>query len=459
MIVGRTVTQPEKCQLWTSATNLGQRCALPAAALVMTVACSSAAPPGPGDSGSRTATTSVTASASPSPGGTTLSASGRGALVAVDARTGQQRWKTALPMATVSEPVLSGGLVVVAGTTDCNIPLLTVAAVQAETGQLVWQRAVPAQNPCPYSLILHITAGIVVAGGPLQPGAGLPTPCTTPLTGQAPGPPPVGLDLVTGVQRWQAPAVTGEVLAATTDTVIARGANLGCLVGLDSASGKLRWTVIPPTRLLFAATAADSAFMGGQGTGAGLAVSAFDPRTGRTGWQVTVPPAGDIFPIAVGDVLVTATTRTSQSFPTVAPGSPKPTPPPPTTVTTIAGLDPATGHQLWRTEEHDDQIWTSVGPGLVLITHLNGNKFIVEAREPRTGVRRWQSAALRGGPPPVTDGAVVLALPEGSAAAFTAADGRPLWTVPGAYAAATVTADTVYLAAAITPKNPPSGGG
>jgi hypothetical protein len=81
--------------------------------------------------------------------------------------------------------------------------------------------------------------------------------------------------------------------------------------------------------------------------------------------------------------------------------------------TAIISLDPATGGELWRGVAQDEMTWTSPGRGVLLITRLNGGQATVEARDPRTGARRWESAALD---PSVTPAAT---------------DGRPLWTDSG----------------------------
>lgn len=440
----------------TRAANLGWRRIGPLVLVGTTVtACSSAARPRAG-SESRTVTTSATATQAPTGRSTGFSTRGGGVLVAVDARTGRQQWRTELPMASVSEPVVSGALVIVAGTDDCAGSRLTVAAVRADNGQPAWQSAVAAQNICAFDVGVHVANGIVVAGGPLGGSADPPGSCTA--SGRAvAGPRAVALDLTTGKQRWQAPPATGEVLAATSATVITRGANPGCLVGLDAASGHARWTVAPPVSPIDASTDADSAFVLGQVAGGADSVSAVDPNTGRKRWQVALGRSDGSWPLAVGEVLVTATERTTLDFPPVIPGSPKATPPEPTSVTTINCLDPGTGHQLWSAAVPDGQISTSLGPGLVLVTHLSGNQSTVEARDSRTGVQRWQSPSLPSGVGARTDGTVVVALTFQSAAAFSAERGRPLWTVAGGYTGAAVTADTVYLAAQSTPKNQPQG--
>ena len=439
----------------TGAANLDWRRIGPLVLAGITVAaCSSTRPSRP--SGSRAATNSTTATRTPTPGRTAFSTRGGGVLVAVDARTGRQKWRTELPMATVSEPVLSGGLLVVTGTEDCAGSRLTVAAVRADTGQPAWQSEVTAQNICGFGVSVHVAGGNVVAGGPLGGNADFPGSCATSGTA-AVGPRAVGLNLSTGKQRWQAPPVAGEVLAATSDTVIVRGANQGCLVGLDAATGHERWTVAPPVTPLDASTVANSVFVLGQVKPNGDAVSSVDHNTGRKQWQVSLGQNDGIGPLVVGDVILASTYRSSQVFPTLTPGSPKPTPPDPTTVITIICLDPASGHQLWSSKEHDNQLWTSLGPGLVLITHVNTDRSTVEARDSRSGARRWQSASIRPGVGARTDGAVVVALTDRSAAAFTAAEGRSLWTFSGGYTGAVVTSDTIYLAAQTAPKNPPQG--
>jgi outer membrane protein assembly factor BamB len=81
-------------------------------------------------------------------------APGDGALVGVDARTGRQVWRTPVPMASVSAPVTGHGLVVVAGTRDCNDAHLSVVAVDAKTGRPAWQRSVGASSLSAVTLLL-----------------------------------------------------------------------------------------------------------------------------------------------------------------------------------------------------------------------------------------------------------------------------------------------------------------
>jgi outer membrane protein assembly factor BamB len=59
--------------------------------------------------------------------------------------------------------------------------------------------------------------------------------------------------------------------------------------------------------------------------------------------------------------------------------------------------------------------------------------------------------------PASTDGTVVVALSERHTDCFNAADGRPLWTVPGAHSATADSAQAVYLAVSTVAKNQPQG--
>jgi outer membrane protein assembly factor BamB len=306
-----------------------------------------------------------------------------------------------------------------------------VAAVHTTTGQLAWQRSVKMQDPCSYNAKPHLAGDVVVVGGPLGVPEELPSGCDQP---GVKGPAAVGLDLATGQQRWQAPGIAGEVLAASPDVVVARGANPGCLVGLDAASGHRRWAVTPPVSALFAAIGVGSLFLSGQAPDGSQAISSLDPKTGDRRWSVALPPSGGIGPLTAAEA-VTIWLDTA-----------------------VISLDPATGRELWRSVALDDMTWTSRGRGILLITRLNGGHATVEARDPRTGARRWQSAALDPSVrPATTDGIVVVAVAERHTDGFRATDGRPLWTESGAYSAAAVDANAAYLAAAATAKHQPKG--
>jgi hypothetical protein len=102
----------------------------------------------------------------------------------------------------------------------------------------------------------------------------------------------------------------------------------------------------------------------------------------------------------------------------------------------------------------------TIGPGIVLITRDNSaDRPTIESRDPRTGVRRWESGDIGLiGPPPVADGETIVTFSQRDARGFGTADGHQLWTVPGSYQAAAVTTDAVYLGQPKLPKNQPPQG-
>jgi len=369
-------------------------------------------------------------------------APGDGALVAVDARTGRQLWRTPVPMASVSAPVTGRGLVVVAGTRDCNDPHLSVVAVNAKTGQPTWQRSVAADNPCSFTPPLRLAEDVVVVGGPdPDVGGGVAKPgnaCDHPVAVNSAA---TGLDLATGSPRWQAPAAAGRILAASAGTVIADSASPGCLVGLNPATGQIRWTVAPPVIPFDLHTGGNIAV--GQGEdGPSLAAIGLDCGTGKTRWTTAVPEGDNAGPVEAGHAAAVAT---SEQGPNI----------------TLTALATATGRQLWHDSIQANQVWTTIGPGIVVITRFSHpvDHATIESRDPRTGVRRWQSGDIGGVGSPVTDGATIVTYSQRDARGFGTADGHQLWKVPGSYDAAAVTTDAAYLAQSKPPKNPPGGGG
>jgi outer membrane protein assembly factor BamB len=336
-------------------------------------------------------------------------------------------------------------LVVVAGTRDCNDPHLTVVAVDAKTGRPAWRRSVPADNPCLFSATLPapLLAGhVVVVGGP-NPGEGGAHPgnaCNHPVAARLRA---TGLDLATGRPRWQAPTAAGAVLAASGRIVIAAGTSPGCLVGLNPANGRIRWTVAPivlPTAPWDVGISGNTAVGEEEGLNVSseLRVIGLDCDTGKTRWKVALPGGEGSQGFVVGDVV-------AAKFGEAFPGQ-------------VAVMDTATGRRLWQYIDISD-FGPTIGPGIVLSWHKQARTIVVESRDPRTGVRRWASREIGSSIwTPVTDGATIVTYTERGVRGSAAADGHRLWTVPGLYLGAAVTADRVYLAQPKTPKNPPQGG-
>src|SRR5262245_1522126 len=302
-------------------------------------------------------------------------------------------------------------------------------------GQLAWQRTVAAEDPCSYGSALRLAGDVVVAGGP-YPGGGVARPCNACNHRVAARFPATGLDLATGSPRWHAPAAAGAVLAASAGIVIAAGTSPGCLVGLDPATGKIRWTVAPPV-IPFGLGIAGNLAVGDGPHGRSEVAIGLDWGTGKTRWTTALPSSGEgDYPLQVGDTAAVASFEHDPDY-------------------TFTGLATATGRRLWQDSVRAYQTWTTLGPGIVLITRFSDpaeDRATMEGRDPRTGVRRWQSGDIGGVGLPVTDGATIVAYSQGNAKGFDAGDGHQLWTVPGAYEAAAVTADAAYLAQPKPPK-------
>jgi outer membrane protein assembly factor BamB len=339
-------------------------------------------------------------------------------------------------MASVSAPVTGRGLVVVVGTRDCEDQHLSVVAVDAKTGQPAWQRSVAAEYPCSYGSELRLAGDVVVAGGPdpdvIRPG----NTCDNPVAARFPA---TGLDLATGRPRWHAPTTAGAVIAASAGIVIAAGTSPGCLVGLDPATGKIRWTVAPPV-MPFGLGIAGNIAAGNGPHGRSEVAIGLDAGTGKTRWKTALPSSGEgAYPLAVGDAAVVATFEQGSDV-------------------TFTGLATATGRRLWQDSVQAHQTWTTIGPRIVVITRFKDlDRATIEARDPRTGVRRWQSGDIGGIGLPVTDGATIVTYSPRNARGFDAADGHQLWTVPGSYQGAAATSDGAYLAQPKPPKNQPQG--
>jgi len=392
----------------------------------------------------------------PSAARTIGSKPGSGALLALDSNTGRQLWRAPLPMASVSKPVVSGGLVLVAGTDDCDIHRVTVAAVRAESGQLAWQSSVAVPEPCTFASLLSLAGGVVVVGGPTTV---MPDPRIASCDRTTPGPPAVALDVATGKQRWQAPVTTSVVLAATSTSVIMSGPTPDCVVGLDAKSGLARWTVKSKAQSVLAWSTSDTAYLERFVLNKGVLFGAIDPATGHTGWTVQMPATGRTFPPALGDAITIANSLDTTQYPTLTPGSPKPTPQDSTTVT-LTSLAPSSGHELWHDSSQQDQSDSVTAAGdTLLVTRLQGERFVLELRDARTGARRWQSPVSNGfaASDNVTDGTVVVAMWNQTVAGLSAADGRQLWAVHGTLGPAAIAGTSIYLAANGQVKHPPSG--
>src|SRR5216683_4570699 len=162
-----------------------------------------------------------------------------GFLLALDGRTGSMLWQSSVPMAAISQPVVSGGIVFVQGGYDCRSTASVLAAIDARTGNLVW-KAPTTGNRYGYSL----------CGAEFAPAVG------------------AGLALTNAPAQSQGPPFAGST----------------SVFGLDQRTGRTLWSVEGEEP----AAGAGVALVLVQAPTGGFNVRAIDPMTGRRQWDATV---------------------------------------------------------------------------------------------------------------------------------------------------------------------------
>ncbi len=375
-----------------------------------------------------------------------------GSLVALDAKTGRVLWHVQAPMAAISAPVVSQGLVFVQGGYDCRIPTGVLAAFQGRDGALLWQAPTAPSH-----------AGFSLCSSESPPAAML----GVVMVAAAPQGSEVvirGLDPKSGRELWTTSGSGPTSSSGPLLTFVQFLSGRAALQGLDPLSGRQRWlaklnSAGPPI-----AVNSQSALVSGSYGQYGAQVSLIDLATGDVQWQY---PIGDgaVATVALSDVAVV-------SF------RPLPTPPQfAATDQSLIALDGVTGKQLWR----HDKIQSSSPlplfsiPGSVFAEQLpnppdpNHCTFSIQALDSRSGAVRWTRSNIPGCadafyPGFATDASTsVLMYPAGSATKIVALDataGTTLWerqlpqspmcnpsTPQCALVKATIAGGVVYVAA------------
>jgi outer membrane protein assembly factor BamB len=390
-----------------------------------------------------------------------------GHLAAWDATTGKTRWTVVLPIASVSAPVTAAGVIVVAGTRDCNLRYLTVVAYRVATGKRAWLVRVPTADPCGYLTPLHLSGGVVIAGGPIESTQGLGTSCSA---AQPRSVPAVGLDPATGHKRWTEPASGGAILGATSSVVITDGTGFPCLSGFSGATGKTRWARADPNgepQL----TAGGAGVFQNAVSGKDV-IRALDPTTGRLRWSRSVSGRGFFDSLVIaGNVVADVATksvfdpavRTSvapAAAPSAVAATSAPGPRAPTERTVVIAFDLVTGHQLWRRAYAEDITDVAATSDALLVLHLRRPGLTkVEALQPRTGVRRWLAAPVDGAllTQNLAASPIDVTLNGRVARALSASTGELLWTSPTMADSAFTAGSTAYLVRVAPPKHPHRG--
>ena len=246
-----------------------------------------------------------------------------GALYAVDAGSGAQRWRLATgAIGEVAAPAVADG-VIYAGAQGG-----TVLAVDAASGQERWRvelgEGSVANVPLP-----TLADGVVYAGG----GEGI----------------LLAVDAASGAERWRlavggeaigAPAVAGGLVFVTAAADIGGGS--AELVAVEAATGAERWRVAVGNQPLHAAPTTDGelVYVPGQGEDEMAALFALEAVSGVERWRydtggfVVGNPA-----MAEGHVFV-ATNHA------------------------LIGLDAATGQEVWRVDDVESGLLSAPPPAI-----------------------------------------------------------------------------------------------
>jgi outer membrane protein assembly factor BamB len=233
-----------------------------------------------------------------------------GALYAIDAGSGAQRWRLETgAIGSVAAPVLADGVVFV-GAQDGLL-----LAVDAASGEERWRVELGpgsvANLPLP-----AVADGVVYAGG----GEGI----------------LLAVEAASGQERWRL-AVGGEAIGAPSVSAglvfVTAAADIGGgsaeLVAVDAAEGTERWRVAVGNQPLYAAPATDGelVYVSGQGEDEMAALFALESASGAERWRYDTG----------GFVVGNPATAEGRVF--VA------------TNHALIGLDAATGQEMWRVDD------------------------------------------------------------------------------------------------------------
>jgi outer membrane protein assembly factor BamB len=360
---------------------------------------------------------------------TTLPDPALATVSALDLGTGTPAWVARPGPGAASPPAVGAERVVVQGGTSCDTPVGTVVGLDRATGTPVW--SVPASVGALGGAFspLRVQDGVVVAlESVVQPapgtGAGSDEPRATFL----------GLDAVTGAERWRVSTFSG---AWTDGPGLLLVAGFPGLAAIDRATGKTRWTVPSVYGIAPVADAASVYRLVNlpvtvPGT-LDVELRAAAVANGSERWRTPVGQADQLLPLGLADgvVLVSA----------VAGGS-----------GFLAAYDAARGTQQWRYTPPPGSL-----PGPVRFAAAGGGRvYVVEgdrlvALDSRSGKRRWALDAAALGTPgerwDVAAGpgeAFVLVLD--TVVAIDGPSGKERWRAPVRKATTATVADaTVYV--------------
>jgi outer membrane protein assembly factor BamB len=189
--------------------------------------------------------------------GSIVFGTGDGSIVALDAKTGSERWRTDVADSGVGNPASDGSRIF------AGIPGADFVAVDASTGEIAWRQP----------LAGDLTGTATVANGIAYIGASGDTD-TTPLR---------AFDAASGTPLWE----SEESLAspAVADGVAYSGSTTGLVAALDAATGEVRWRIQLDGSVRAPALAGGVLYLTAD---AELRIYAVEPATGRVYWSFDV---------------------------------------------------------------------------------------------------------------------------------------------------------------------------
>ena len=282
-----------------------------------------------------------------------------GALYAIEAGSGAQRWRLESgAIGSVAAPIVADG-VVFAGAQDGLL-----LAVDAASGEERWRVELGPGSVA--NLPLPVVAeGVVYAGG----GEGI----------------LLAVDAASGQERWRlavggeaigAPSVSGGLVFVTAAADIGGGS--ADLVAVDATNGTERWRVAVGDQPLYSAPATDGelVYIPGQGEDDMAALLALEAASGAERWRYDTG----------GFVIGTPATAEGRVF--VA------------TNHALIGLDAATGQEVWRVEDVESGLLSAPPPAIaagVVYVFAGGvdaiadtQSGVVVAVDAASGSERWR---------------------------------------------------------------------
>lgn len=211
------------------------------------------------------------------------------AFLAIDARTGEERWRVPVQYSGQATPTVADGIVVVSSQEGY------VFGIDADTGEVLWRSptdGVTFGTPAiaGSQVVFGTDAGILynldLTTGKLH--------WRTPLTGAIFASPAImgesilvptqagtllAIDLGTGKSLWTAAQGGAETPAVANDLVVLSASD-GGIYGLDLATGAQRWIHPSGKRSISAPAISGDTII----TGAGNTLLAIDPATGKVMW-------------------------------------------------------------------------------------------------------------------------------------------------------------------------------